>query len=50
MIVKELLPVIMDYTQWAIDLTKSYSSMATEQKEAISGVVKFVLRRALLLR
>lgn len=41
MIGQELLPVIMDYTQWAIDLTKSYSSMATEQKEAISGVVKF---------
>ena len=41
MIGQELLPVIMDYTQWAIDLTKSYSSMATEQKKAISGVVKF---------
>lgn len=41
MIGQEILPVIMDYTQWAIDLTKSYSSMATEQKEAISGVVKF---------
>lgn len=41
MIGQELLPVIMDYTQWAIDLTKSYSGMATEQKEAISGVVKF---------
>ena len=41
MIGQELLPVIMDYTQWAIDLTKSYSSMATEQKEAISGVAKF---------
>jgi len=41
MIGQELLPVIMVYTQWAIDLTKSYSSMATEQKEAISGVVKF---------
>lgn len=41
MIGQELLPVIMDYTQWAIDLTKSYSSMATEIKEAISGVVKF---------
>ena len=41
MIGQELLPVIMDYTQRAIDLTKSYSSMATEQKEAISGVVKF---------
>ena len=41
MIGQELLPVIMDYTQWAIDLTKSYSNMATEQKEAISGVVKF---------
>lgn len=41
MIGQELLPVIMDYTQWAIDLTKSYSSMASEQKEAISGVVKF---------
>lgn len=41
MIGQELLPVIMDYTQWAIDLTKSYSNMASEQKEAISGVVKF---------
>ena len=41
MIGQELLPVIMDYTQWTIDLTKSYSSMASEQKEAISGVVKF---------
>jgi hypothetical protein len=41
MIGQELLPVIMDYTQWAIDLTKSYSSMSSEQKEAISGVVKF---------
>ena len=41
MIGQELLPVIMDYTQWAIDLTKSYSSMATEQKKAISGVLKF---------
>ena len=41
MIGQELLPVIMDFTQWAIDLTKSYSSMATEEKEAISGVVKF---------
>lgn len=41
MIGQEVLPVVMDYTKTAIDLAKSYSSLATEQKAAIAGVLKF---------
>lgn len=40
---QELLPVIMDYTQGAIDLAREYSSLAVEQKEAIAGVIKFAI-------
>lgn len=40
---QELLPVIMDYAQGAIDLAREYSSLAVEQKEAIAGVIKFVI-------
>lgn len=40
---QELLPVIMDYAQGAIDLAREYSSLAVEQKEAIAGVIKFAI-------
>lgn len=40
---QELLPVIMDYAQGAIDLAREYSSLSVEQKEAIAGVIKFAI-------
>lgn len=40
---QELLPVIMDYAQGAIDLAREDSSLAVEQKEAIAGVIKFAI-------
>ena len=40
---QELLPVIMDYAQGAIDVAREYSSLAVEQKEAIAGVIKFAI-------
>ena len=49
MIGQELLPVVMEYAQGAIDLTKSYSNLATEQKEAISGLIKVVLEATIVI-
>lgn len=49
MIGQELLPVVMEYAQGAINLTKSYSDLATEQKEAISGLVKFGLEASIAI-
>ena len=49
MIGQELLPVVMEYAQGAIDLTKSYSNLATEQKEAISGLIKFGLEASIVI-
>lgn len=49
MIGQELLPVVMEYAQGAIDLTKSYSNLATEQKEAISGLIKFGLESTIVI-
>ena len=49
MIGQELLPVVMEYAQGAIDLTKSYSNLATEQKEAISGLIKFGLEATIVI-
>lgn len=49
MIGQELLPVVMEYAQGAIDLTKSYSNLATEQKEAISGLIKFGLEAGIAI-
>lgn len=49
MIGQELLPVVMEYAQGAINLTKSYSSLATEQKEAISGLIKFGLEASIAI-
>lgn len=49
MIGQELLPVVMEYAQGAIDLTKSYSNLATEQKEAISGLIKFGLEASIAI-
>ena len=49
MIGQELLPAVMEYAQGAIDLTKSYSNLATEQKEAISGLIKFGLEASIAI-
>lgn len=49
MIGQELLPVVMEYAQGAINLTKSYSNLATEQKEAISGLIKFGLEASIAI-
>ena len=49
MIGQELLPVVMEYAQGAIDLTKSYSNLATEQKEAIAGLIKFGLEASIAI-
>ena len=49
MIGQELLPVVMEYAQGAIDLMKSYSNLATEQKEAISGLIKFGLEATIVI-
>ena len=49
MIGQELLPVVMEYAQGAIDLTKSYSNLATEQKEAIAGLIKFGLEATIVI-
>lgn len=49
MIGQELLPVIMEYAQGAINLTKTYSELATEQKEAISGLLKFGLEASIAI-
>ena len=49
MIGQELLPVVMEYAQGTIDLTKSYSNLATEQKEAISGLIKFGLEASIAI-
>ena len=49
MIGQELLPVVMEYAQGAIDLTKSYSNLATEQKDAISGLIKFGLEATIVI-
>lgn len=49
MIGQELLPVVMEYAQGAINLTKSYSNLATEQKEAISGLIKFGLEATIVI-
>lgn len=49
MIGQELLPVVMEYAQGAINLTKSYSELATEQKEAISGLIKFGLEASIAI-
>lgn len=49
MIGQELLPVVMEYAQGAIDLAKSYSNLATEQKEAISGLIKFGLEASIAI-
>ena len=49
MIGQELLPVVMEYAQGAINLTKSYSELATEQKEAISGLLKFGLEASIAI-
>lgn len=49
MIGQELLPVVMEYAQGAINLTKTYSDLATEQKEAISGLVKFGLEAGIAI-
>ena len=49
MIGQELLPVVMEYAQGAIDLTKTYSNLATEQKEAISGLIKFGLEATIVI-
>lgn len=49
MIGQELLPVVMEYAQGAINLTKTYSELATEQKEAISGLLKFGLEASIVI-
>lgn len=49
MIGQELLPVVMEYAQGAINLTKTYSELATEQKEAISGLLKFGLEAGIAI-
>lgn len=49
MIGQELLPVVMEYAQGAINLTKTYSELATEQKEAISGLIKFGLEAGIAI-
>lgn len=49
MIGQELLPVVMEYAQGAINLTKSYSNLATEQKEVISGLIKFGLEAGIAI-
>lgn len=49
MIGQELLPVVMEYAQGAINLTKTYSDLASEQKEAISGLVKFGLEAGIAI-
>ena len=49
MIGQELLPVVMEYAQGAINLTKSYSDLATEQKEAIAGLIKFGLEATIVI-
>lgn len=49
MIGQELLPVVMEYAQGAINLTKTYSDLATEQKEAISGLIKFGLEATIVI-
>lgn len=49
MIGQELLPVVMEYAQGAINLTKSYSNLATEQKEAIAGLIKFGLEATIVI-
>ena len=49
MIGQELLPVVMEYAQGAINLTKSYNNLATEQKEAISGLIKFGLEAGIAI-
>lgn len=49
MIGQELLPVVMEYAQGAINLTKSYNELATEQKEAISGLLKFGLEASIAI-
>lgn len=49
MIGQELLPVVMEYAQGAINLTKSYSNLATEQKEAILGLIKFGLEAGIAI-
>ena len=49
MIGQELLPVVMEYAQGAINLTKTYSDLATEQKDAISGLVKFGLEAGIAI-
>lgn len=49
MIGQELLPVVMEYAQGAINLTKSYSELATEQKDAISGLIKFGLEASIAI-
>ena len=49
MIGQDLLPVVMEYAQGAINLTKSYSELATEQKEAISGLIKFGLEASIAI-
>ena len=49
MIGQELLPVVMEYAQGAINLTKSYSNLATEQKEAIAGLIKFGLEASIVI-
>lgn len=49
MIGQELLPVVMEYAQGAINLTKTYSELATEQKDAISGLIKFGLEASIAI-
>lgn len=49
MIGQELLPVVMEYAQGAINLTKTYSELATGQKEAISGLLKFGLEASIAI-
>lgn len=49
MIGQELLPVVMEYAQGAINLTKSYSNLATEQKETIAGLIKFGLEATIVI-
>lgn len=49
MIGQELLPVVMEYAQGAINLTKSYSNLATEQKKAIAGLIKFGLEATIVI-
>lgn len=49
MIGQELLPVVMEYAQGAINLTKTYSELATDQKEAISGLLKFGLEASIAI-